>query len=258
MVYTSLKTLTPPLLHRVQHWLLPSRCIACGGPGGMRLPRSSPPFALSLDLCTHCYRQLPFNTHACGRCSLPLDGSTENLICGRCLRRPPLYQSSHCAFEYSYPLASLIRNLKYGARLAVARVLGELLAQHLEKYHSGAWPECIVPVPLHAQRYQQRGYNQVIEVGRYLQHRIDVPLRLDLIKRIRPTTEQTGLSRRSRRKNLRRAFCTTTVTLPQHIAVLDDVITTGSTMNEIVATFSKAGVAQIEAWGLARAAHKSR
>jgi ComF family protein len=189
---------------------------------------------------------------------LPISGSLNNLICGSCLRRSPLYQSSYCAFEYDYPLASLIRNLKYGAQLAPSRVLGELLAQHLEQQHRGTWPECIVPVPLHRQRYQQRGYNQVIELGRYLQRRLHVPLRLDLIQRVRSTVEQADLSRRERRKNLRRAFYTTTVNLPQHIAVLDDVITTGSTVNEVTTMFRKAGVVTIEVWGLARAANKPK
>jgi ComF family protein len=249
MVYTSLKTLVPQLLDRAQQWLLPSCCIACGGPGGMRLDGHHAP----LDLCAACYRQLPFNLQACLHCGLPLYGTTGELICGHCLRKPPHYQRSYCAFEYRYPLAPLIRNFKYGAALAAARVLGELLTQHLRQTHQGPWPTCIIPMPLHASRYRSRGYNQVIELGRHLQRCLHLPLRLDLVTRARATAEQAGLSRRERRKNLRRAFNATTVSLPQHVAVLDDVITTGSTVNELAYTLGKAGVAYVEVWGLARA-----
>lgn len=254
MVYTSLTTWFPQLFDHAQQWLLPARCIACGGAGGMPVSGTLRP----LDLCAACYRQLPFNSHACWHCGLPLSGATADLICGHCLRQPPHYQRSYCAFEYGYPLAPLIRSLKYGAALASARVLGELLAQHLQQHHHGPWPECIIPVPLHARRYQARGYNQVIELGRHLERRLNLPLRLDLLSRIRHTTEQAGLSRRARRKNLQRAFNATTVNLPQHVAVLDDVITTGSTVNEVAATLNRAGVEQIEVWGLARAPNRTK
>lgn len=251
MVYARTRLHLTRLLAGLQKRVLPPRCIACGGPGGLRLPASA-----TLDLCTSCYPQLPFNRQACARCALPLQGAGGPLLCGQCLRRPPRYQRSQCAFEYAYPLAALIRNLKYGQALPTARVLGELLAQHLleQRAESGdPWPDCILPVPLHAQRYYSRGYNQVIEVGRVLQQRLNIPLRTDLMLRHRATVEQAGLSRRERRHNLRRAFSLRT-TPPVRVAVLDDVITTGSTVNEVSNTLWRAGVRQIEVWGLARAA----
>ena len=253
MVYKSLRKLAPRMLTRAQHWLLPTRCIACGCAGGLQLGDAHAP----LDLCSACYRQLPFNRHGCLRCGLPLSETVSGMTCGQCLRKAPAYQRSYCAFEYRYPLAFLVRNLKYGAQLPPARVLGELLANHLLQHHQEPWPQCIIPVPLHISRYQQRGYNQVIELATYLHRRLNLPLRLDLLERIRATAEQAGLTRTERRRNLRRAFRTTGSQLPDHVALLDDVITTGSTVNEAALTLRKAGVGYIEVWGLARATTRS-
>lgn len=244
------------LLLRFQHLLLPPRCIACGNPANRGIPEPNCRSCPVTDLCNTCHAQLPLNLHACRRCALPLSGSQPGLICGRCLRRPPPYQASWCAFEYTYPATHLIRRLKYGGALAPSRVLGVLLADYLRIHHVGPWPECFIPVPLHTLRYRSRGYNQVIELGRHLQQALGVRMRTDLITRIRHTPEQAGLSRRARRKNLRRAFATTNVALPTHIAVLDDVITTGSTLDELGKTLKRAGVERVEVWGLARAAIK--
>lgn len=252
MVYTSLGTLASRLGSHLQQWLLPPRCIACGGSGGTQLN----PQQWSLDLCTACHEQLPVNRHACQCCGLPLPSTQCKLICGSCLKRPPPYQLSFCAYEYAYPIEHLIRRLKYGGAMAQARVLSCLLAQYLRDQHRSAWPECFIPVPLHPARYRARGYNQVIELGRFLERELKITMRTDLLVRSRHTPEQAGLSRRERRRNLRRAFITTTVALPKHIALLDDVITTGSTVNELARTLKKAGVETIEVWGMARAAVK--
>lgn len=240
------------LLARLQGYLLPPRCIACGNAGDRR----SVSVPANLDLCNACHVQLPLNLHACRLCALPLPSQQPQLICGRCLQRPPPYQLSLCAYEYAYPITHLIRHLKYGGALAPARVFSVLLMHYLRTHRVGPWPECFIPVPLHATRYRARGYNQVIELGRGLEHELRIPMRTDLITRNRHTPEQAGLSRRERRKNLHRAFVTTHVALPRHVALLDDVITTGSTMNELARTLKNAGVTTIEVWGLARAANR--
>lgn len=240
---------------RLQEVLLPPRCIACGSSGRdiqAQHPESGS-LRIATDLCLHCQAQLPYNRIACLLCALPLSGAQPGLICGRCLRRPPPYQASWCAFEYAYPVTHLVRRLKYGGALAPSRVLGELLAHHLRMHRTAPWPECFIPVPLHTRRYRNRGYNQVIELGRHLERALGVRMRTDLVARIRHTPEQAGLSRRVRRKNLRRAFAATNVALPKHVALLDDVITTGSTLNELSKLLKRNGVECIEAWGVARA-----
>lgn len=229
--------------------LLPPRCVACGA----ACQEHGPVMHRPLDLCPGCLQQLPFNHQSCQICALPLTG-TEGLVCGACLRRPPHFQQAVCTFRYEYPLAQLVRSLKYGGRLAVARVVADLMAEHLQTQLSdNAPPDCLVPVPLHAMRFCHRGYNQVIEVGRLLSRRLNVPLRTDVVERTRATLEQAGQSRRKRRLNVRGAFRVCMESPPARIALLDDVITTGSTVNELARVLTRAGVEHVQVWGIARA-----
>lgn len=243
MVYQIIKRLGLPL-GRLQRNLLTSTCIGCGGCGGK-----------TLDLCDGCRSELPFNSSFCPQCAIPLP-IDDAPICGSCLRAPPRYQASYCAFEYGYPVAELIRAFKYGHSLAYARVLGTLLSDYVKANHRDEWPQCIVPVPLSSQRFHHRGFNQAIELGRIMAVSLDIPLNSGLLERVRHTVEQAGLSRRERKKNLRNAFEVVGDDVPDHVAILDDVVTTGSTMNEIARTLKRAGVKQIEVWAVARAALK--
>jgi len=145
----------------VYHWLesikrkvLTPTCIACNG-------RAS----CSGDLCAGCKTDLRFNACFCVRCAIPL--AEQSAICGTCMRLPPRYQYSYCAFEYGYPIAEFVRKLKYGYSLSQAQVLGQLLAEYLHQHHHTAWPNCIVPVPLSTPRYHERGFNQAIEIFRF-------------------------------------------------------------------------------------------
>jgi ComF family protein len=219
---------------------LPSTCIACANRGSR-----------TLDLCTACRNDLPLNRCFCPRCAIPI--TIDDALCGSCLRAPPRYQASYCAFEYKYPVAEFVRAFKYGHRLAHARILGSLLADYVKANHRDEWPRCIVPVPLSSQRFHDRGFNQAIELGRIMEAMLDIPLNTRLLERVRHTVEQAGLSRRERKKNLRNAFAVVSNVIPDHIAILDDVVTTGSTMNEIARTLKRAGVKDIEVWAVARA-----
>lgn len=205
-----------------------------------------------MDLCDACQNDIAFNLQCCQRCAIPLQ-TNEALWCGACLRRPPRYHSSYCAFEYGYPIADFVRALKYGRSLSHAAVLGTLLADYLQQRHQGEWPQCFIPVPLSTERYRQRGFNQAIELGRVIESRLRIPMNVRLLARVRHTVEQAGLSRRERRKNLRNAFAMTSKGMPSHIAILDDVVTTGSTMNEITRRLKRAGAEQIEVWAVTRA-----
>ena len=247
MVYQPLKSISHRWLGHAQRWLLPPTCLGCGTSGNHFID------GRALDLCTACFTQLPFNHVACALCGLPVSGTTSALYCGQCVDQPPLYHASYCAFSYSYPVADLIRQFKYAEQLACARLFGELLTHYLQHHHPKPWPECIIPIPLHRKRFNTRGYNQVIELGRFLEWRLSIPLRLDVLTRLKNTPEQAGLTRAERLKNLRGAFHAKAINIPTHVAILDDVITTGSTVHEVAATLYKAGVKQIEVWSVARA-----
>jgi ComF family protein len=225
--------------------LLPPTCVLCGN--------AAPQLHLAIDICTACADDLPKNFSACTRCAEPLPTKkSRTLICGRCLQHPPRFETAFCAFRYGYPVDHLVRAFKFHRRLAYGRVLGELLARSLSMNYANTWPEIIIPVPLADARFRERGFNQAIEIGRRVELHLGIPLRADVVTRCRETREQAGLDSKERRRNLRRAFSVLGKLPAKHIAILDDVITTGSTMNELARTLRRAGARRIEAWAVAR------
>jgi ComF family protein len=147
----------------------------------------------------------------------------------------------------------LVRALKYRQRLSHGRVLGELLAQSLALKRTEPWPELLIPVPLSESRYRERGFNQASELAKQLQRALSIPLRADILDRKRATREQAGLDRFGRRKNVRNAFALGGPLNAKHVAIVDDVVTTGSTANEIARVLRRAGAEKIEVWAVARA-----
>lgn len=221
----------------------PPTCVLCGG-------RGEKP---TRDLCSACAADLPANDAACSVCAEPLAAQGVDLLCGSCLKRAPRFDVACCAFRYAYPVDYLIRRLKYQGAIAQSRVLGELLAFHLRKARSEPLPELLIPVPLAQKRFQARGYNQAVELGRHLERRLCIPMRSDLVERTRETAEQAGLGQKERRRNIRGAFALTAPLRAKHVAIVDDVITTGSTANELARVLKRAGARRIEVWAVARA-----
>jgi ComF family protein len=236
-------------LRRVQAALWEPRCALCGAAG--QFP--------ALDLCCGCAEDLRLNSFACVSCAEPLSGEGINpanhrLRCGLCLRRPPHFDAARCPFLYDYPLDHLIRGLKYRGRIAHGRLLGQLFAREIQLLRP-APPQLLIPVPLAQRRFRQRGYNQAIELGRSLESQLGIPLCADLMARTRETAEQAGLARVARRRNIKGAFAMLRPPQATHVAIIDDVITTGSTVNEMSRVLKRAGVKRIEVWAIARAAH---
>lgn len=155
-------------------------------------------------------------------------------------------------------MADLVQSLKYRGRLPCGRVLGQLLAQHIVAKRDSDLPRCIVPVPLAARRYRERGYNQAIELGLQLEASLGVKMRTDVAVRVRDTLEQAELDQKGRRKNVAGAFSVPGPLPAQHVAILDDVVTTGSTVNELAKMLRHAGARRVEVWAVARAARGHR
>lgn len=219
-------------------WLLPPRCLLCAAPG-----------EADLDLCAACAAELPRNRRCCARCALPLP--TSAALCGQCQRRPPPWDAAWAPFRYGWPLDRLESRYKFGRDLAAGRTLARLWQ---DEARSIDLPQLIVPVPLHRQRLRQRGYNQALELARPLARHFGVPLRHDALLRQRATAAQTELDAVARRRNVRGAFAVRPgVALPAHVAVLDDVFTTGATLGECVRTLKRAGAQRVDVWALARA-----
>lgn len=232
------------LSHLVQ-WIYTPRCLLCGHPGQKRDGEA-------IDLCGSCQSRLPLNETACFICALPLPENTvAGSICGRCQKKQPAFDVSLSVFRYQQPAVWLVQQLKFNERLSHARVLGNMLAYEVLKCE--LLPECIIPVPLYKRRLRQRGFNQSVELAKPVAQKTGLPMELSLVERVRSTESQTGLDAKQRRKNIKGAFRIVGPVAYRHVAIIDDVVTTGSTVNEIARLLKKAGVECVEVWSLARA-----
>ena len=216
-----LRLTAPRVLGRlVAATLFPPRCVLCGFPGA----------SLDLDLCEVCRDDLPWARPA-----------GDALV----------------ALRYEHPVDELVRRLKYQGVIAHARVLGVLLAAVATR--RGALPNLLVPVPLHAARWRERGFNQAAVIARYAGHLLGIPVARHATARVRDTPSQTALDVHARRLNVRGAFAVrdgrahARLSAAGHVAIVDDVITTGSTVNELRRVLLAAGVRRVEAWAVARA-----
>lgn len=202
-------------------------------------------------MCDACRADLPAAAHACRHCALPLPMAG---VCGRCQRRPPPFDSAVAAYLYKPPLDALIKQLKFGGRFALARLLGELLAEAWLATPAAATPaDLVVPVPLDVGRLRERGYNQALELARPLARRWGVPLAGRAAERIRATPPQSDLPARLRRRNVKGAFRVGAAVAGRRVAVVDDVMTSGHTLREFAASLRRAGAASVSVWVGARA-----
>ena len=221
--------------------LLPSRCLLCAGaaPTGR-------------DLCAGCLADLPRNSVCCARCALPLASPAQH--CGACLKREPAYATAWAPFQYGHPLNLLEARFKFHRDLAAGRVLADLLVDAARTRQSEVLPDCLLCVPLHRTRLRERGFNQALELAKPLSRSLDIPLASDMLVRTRSTRAQTGLDAKARRQNLRGAFAFCAKdSIPAHVAIVDDVMTTGSTVDECARVLRQAGVGRVDVWALARA-----
>lgn len=169
--------------------------------------------------------------------------------CGRCLRDPPAFDSARAAFEYRFPVDRLVQRFKFAGDLAIGRWLGERLAGAVRPAER---PDLLVAPPLTPARLRERGFNQAIELARAVARDRGVPLALDALRRVRETAHQPGLGRRARRENLRSAFAAQGRWPDAHVAVIDDVMTTGATAEALARALKAAGAARVSVWVLAR------
>lgn len=172
-------------------------------------------------------------------------------LCGQCLATHPAFDRTYAPFLHQGAIRHLITTLKFNAHYPNARLLGCLLAEHL--LQTAQMPDLILPIPLHPARYRQRGYNQAIEIATILSRQLQIPMALDHCQRHRDTPHQTRLSAKQRRKNMKNAFKLVNPLHAHHVALVDDVMTTGSTAHELAAVLKRSGVAKVDVWICARA-----
>jgi ComF family protein len=235
------------LINKIHHWLVPYTCVLCGSSENN-----------TQDLCLSCKEELPWIEHTCIRCSHPLEKlsleQSNNQTCGECLKKPPCYDKAFALFRYQKPIDKLIINLKFHQKLLYAKLLGELMAESLTTfYKNDHLPEIIIPVPLHPQRLKERGYNQALELAKPIAKKFSIPIDNKLCRRIRSTQPQSLIPATERKRNIKNAFAITPTSSIKHLAIIDDVITTGNTIQELSLTLRNATNSQrIDIWSCAK------
>lgn len=221
--------------------LYPPACVLCNAPTGID------------DLCTDCAADLAKNAHGCSCCALPLQNPADR-VCGRCLKQQPHFDHSHAAYLYEYPLDRLIQRFKFHGDMRCGRVLAGLLLKSLQRAALTSRVEALVPVPLFRKRLVERGFNQSLELAKDLGKGLGLPVLNNYLLRTRDTRAQSELGALQRSGNVRGAFeVRNRANPPSRIALVDDVMTTGSTVNECALVLKKAGMQQVEVWIIARA-----
>lgn len=197
--------------------------------------------------CRACDESLPYlpDDH-CPVCALPAPGGQA---CGHCLSRPPSYTRTCATFRYAFPLDKLIQGMKYGDQLPLAHELARRLSLRLGK---NAPPDCVIPMPLHPAKLRERGYNQSMLIATAVSKQLGLALLADAAKRTRNTPAQSTLPWKDREKNVRDAFSCDIDLHGKHVALVDDVLTTGASMNALAKTIRKCGATEISVWVVAR------
>lgn len=223
--------------------LFPQACLLCGdihnGTG---------------SLCSNCLADLPWNLSCCRRCAIPLP--QPGATCGQCMQQPPSFTDAVVPLLYAHPVDFLVKQIKFHHGLAAARSLGELLARTILQGNN-VLPTVIIPVPLHNARLRQRGFNQAHEIARPLSRLLGVPLDTTSCQRNRATSAQADLPLAQRQLNTRNAFSVTTTLQHEHVALVDDVMTSGQTVEALSRELLKRGVKRVSIWCVSRTGHQA-
>lgn len=197
-------------------------------------------------VCADCLAELPRTPpQRCPRCALPSPGSQ---VCGRCMAHPPHYDATTAALEFRFPADVVVHALKFRGELALAALAAQLIDESLD----GEPVAALIPVPLSAARLRERGFNQSMEIARLVARRRPLRLAPELCERVLDGPAQSGLPFAERAKSVRAAYRCPVAPPAGTIAVLDDVMTTGATLDEVAATLKRAGAARVVNWVLAR------
>ena len=225
-------------LDNTRNRLFPAQCRLCLAPG-----------AQGRDLCEGCRAELPWIGNTCRTCALPIGGEFSDR-CASCLKNPPALDACHALFAYQSPIDDWIQALKFRQDLAVARLLGNMLSKHASITSRIDKLE-VLPVPLHPRRLAQRGYNQAKELARPLLKAGNPATRCEC-RRVRHTEPQSTLDKKQRSRNLRGIFRVTASLENQQLLLVDDVMTTGATLNELATELKRVGASRVEAIVVAR------
>lgn len=200
-------------------------------------------------LCSGCRAGLAPVPSGCPRCAQP--SPNPGVDCDTCVAAGPALAATLAACCYAHPVDALVRQLKFDGRLPVARALGSLLLARVRQRQGMPLPAALVPVPLHPARERERGYNQSARIAVPVARALGIPLHARAVQRCVATRAQSRMDLAQRQQNLADAF-RVVAPLPPHVAIIDDVVTSGSTLRALADTLAAAGVTRVEAWVVAR------
>jgi len=224
------------------NWLLPRQCLNC----------KTSLYKEETVVCTKCYEQLPFQQNNCQVCGQCYAANSDH--CGRCIAKPPSFDQCFFPFEYKSNIKELICQIKYRERPELAKLAAQLLAKEIQQYiidHSTVLPNALIAVPMHPKRLRERGYNHSQLIAKHLSKELNIPLLNNALIKSKHTKTQASQSLKQRKKNLQGSFKVKKILMPECLAIIDDVLTTGSTAEEIAKILKKNGVNYIWVWGIA-------
>lgn len=204
----------------------------------------------SLSLCQACIASLPLAPSiCCPQCGL----ETKGEICGSCIKETPFFDQTRALYTYAFPVDALLQHYKYNHALYLSETLGSLLSEMLLNLEV----DIIIPMPLHSTRLKERGFNQSLEIAKAIAKHHNISIDSVSCQKIKNTPPQASLPLKERKRNMRGAFEITNIkhqaTIKgKHVAIIDDVMTTGASLNELAKTLKKAGAKQVECWVIAR------
>ena len=218
-------------------------CLLCDEPAEAEMP-----------ICVACEAEMPWLGEHCQTCALPLPEA--GLTCDGCLLEPPAYEQVAVPWRYDFPVDSLITRFKHNAKWPFGHLLADVLSQYLQHRFDEDLPrpDALLPVPLAAKRLRQRGFNQAAMLARWLSRQLDLPCEENVVHRIQDTSAQQDLDAKARKRNLRNAFALTSDAnvKGRHLALVDDVLTTGATTQALARLLMNAGAARVDVYCLAR------
>jgi ComF family protein len=214
-------------------------CALCGAASGAEL------------LCADCRAELTrAPAPACPVCAGPVEFEGDGRVCGACLQHPPAYDRTVARLSYAFPTDELIQALKYRSQLPLARLFAQLLGEALR---AAPRADVLIPMPLHPARARERGFNQATEIAKPLARALNLPLDTTSLSRTRDTARQAVLPLDERQRNVKGAFTCADAVAGKHVALLDDVMTSGATLNEAAKALKRAGAREVSLWVVARA-----
>jgi len=235
---------TKTMFKKFSGFLYPNVCLNCNDVGED-----------GFDLCRRCYQNLPWIRHACMRCALPLPTGSSS-VCGSCSNRNLYFDQAFAPFLFDHFVREAVHQFKFNSKLNYGKLLAQLLTRYIQEQNLAA-PDVLIPVPLHRKRLRRRGFNQALEIVRVINNQINSAISIKEVQRVRETRVQMELPAKNRYANVKNAFqlhSTNSNFNGKHVAIIDDVMTTGNTVNEVARCIKKVGAGRVDIWCIARVA----